>query len=351
MSPGATGEPTSRVRSSDGVHLRQPGQVRLHGLDSASARAWSSSSGVIVPWPRDCHAAEDRLEQLVVQAAALERREPVVVVTLLGQPQHVARVELERALRVELERAHRARRVAPAGRRRREIAAAAATGGSRAAAAPVPSASGGVRAATVGEQAEPAKGDGASAPARPISSSRLDRLHQRVVFEREGGDRDVARRRLQQVDEGRREAGRASRRRRRPAERCQQARGIEDVAARAARPLAVDQADQMQGVEAAKWRGGGVDQLHAVGAGIGREGLGLRCDAAGRRSGRRASTADRDARDGPRRAPSGSRARPAARGAAARATDRRWQPGSGATRRTAAGDRAARSRAPACPAV
>ena len=60
-----------------------------------------------------------------------------------------------------------------------------------------------------------------------------------------------------------------------PAQRGQQGRRIEDVAALAARPFAVDQANQVQRVEAAKGRGGGVNQLHAGLAGVGREGLAL----------------------------------------------------------------------------
>ena len=58
-----------------------------------------------------------------------------------------------------------------------------------------------------------------------------------------------------------------------PAQRGQQPGRVEDVSPLAARPLAVDQAHQMQRVEAAEGRRGGVNQLHPRLTGVGRERL------------------------------------------------------------------------------
>ncbi len=91
-----------------GIDRRQARQVRLHGLERQRpglVEQLGRHGSVPARLPR----GEDRLEQLVVHPTALERRQRFVVVAFLGEPQDVARVELERTLRVELERAHRAR--------------------------------------------------------------------------------------------------------------------------------------------------------------------------------------------------------------------------------------------------
>ena len=107
-------EPRSNRRTNQprplqgGINRRQARQVRLHGLQSQRpglVEQLRCHVTVAARLPR----REDGLEQLVVHAAAFERRQRVVVVTLLGEPEHVARVELERTLRVELEGADRAR--------------------------------------------------------------------------------------------------------------------------------------------------------------------------------------------------------------------------------------------------
>ena len=100
-------------------------------------------------------------------------------------------------------------------------------------------------------------------PARPMSSSRLDGSTSASSSSENVETDDVRGGRLQQVDEAARAGASAIGLVGRPAQRGQQSGRVEDVTALASRPLAVDQADQVQRVEIAERRGGGVNQLHA----------------------------------------------------------------------------------------
>ena len=275
-----------------GIDRRQPGQVRLHRLERQRP-GLVEQLGCHGPVPARLPRREDGLEQLVVHAAALERRQRLVVVAFLGEPKHVARVELERTLRVELERAHRAcaRRLWPGG-----AVEARQRGGHarRAQRRPLRRLAverlGEHRACCVGAAArEPAKARASSwktrtsgtssgmgvRPARPMSSSRLDGSTSASSSSENVETETCAVGDCNRSTNAARAGASASGCSAGQPSAVSSARRIEDVAALAAWPLAVDQPHQVQGVEAAEGRGGGVNQLHAGLAGIGREGLAL----------------------------------------------------------------------------
>ena len=179
-----------------------------------SARASSSRSAVTEPCPRCLPRLIERLEGLVQESSALERRQALLVLVLLGQPQHVPREELERALAVQVDRAHRpgTRHFARLQRRRpRETAvprhrdarraARATRAPARRARQPAPGATSAPRVRTPVSAA-------AQASWPPTRRGRLvdERrpIHERIVFERErrerrrgvaatGGDRESSR--------------------------------------------------------------------------------------------------------------------------------------------------------------